>query len=147
MSGSSPGLDLNANTEQGSTLQEPFTCSQSCRRAGVELATSFSDPASHAAYKWDYWPHDDVRAECRFVGLTNLGATCYLASTIQQLYMIPEARQAVFTAKVRPARPLPGPGQAASLPTASVLQYAEDIKHKTTLLELQKMFTYLMVSF
>lgn len=56
--------------------------------------------ASHAPYKWDYWPHDDVRAECRFVGLTNLGATCYLASTIQQLYMIPEARQAIFTAKV-----------------------------------------------
>jgi len=27
------------------------------------------------------------------------------------------------------------------------VQYAEDIKHKTTLLELQKMFTYLMVSF
>lgn len=26
------------------------------------------------------------------------------------------------------------------------MQYAEDIKHKTTLLELQKMFTYLMVS-
>lgn len=57
--------------------------------------------ASHAPYKWDYWPHDDVRAECRFVGLTNLGATCYLASTIQQLYMIPEARQAIFTAKVQ----------------------------------------------
>ncbi|RMC07970.1 hypothetical protein DUI87_15442 [Hirundo rustica rustica] len=55
--------------------------------------------SSHAPYKWDYWPHDDVRAECRFVGLTNLGATCYLASTIQQLYMIPEARQAIFTAK------------------------------------------------
>ncbi|XP_028827085.1 ubiquitin carboxyl-terminal hydrolase 34 isoform X3 [Denticeps clupeoides] len=79
--------------------------------------------SSHAPYKWDYWPHDDVRAECRFVGLTNLGATCYLASTIQQLYMIPEARQAVFTAK-----------------------YSEEIKHKTTLLELQKMFTYLMES-
>ncbi|KAH0521479.1 Ubiquitin carboxyl-terminal hydrolase 34, partial [Microtus ochrogaster] len=79
--------------------------------------------AAHAPYKWDYWPHEDVRAECRFVGLTNLGATCYLASTIQQLYMIPEARQAVFTAK-----------------------YSEDMKHKTTLLELQKMFTYLMES-
>ncbi|KAF2987749.1 hypothetical protein EK904_015161, partial [Melospiza melodia maxima] len=79
--------------------------------------------SSHAPYKWDYWPHDDVRAECRFVGLTNLGATCYLASTIQQLYMIPEARQAIFTAK-----------------------YSEDMKHKTTLLELQKMFTYLMES-
>nr|XP_020016363.1 ubiquitin carboxyl-terminal hydrolase 34-like isoform X1 [Castor canadensis] len=79
--------------------------------------------SAHAPYKWDYWPHEDVRAECRFVGLTNLGATCYLASTIQQLYMIPEARQAVFTAK-----------------------YSEDMKHKTTLLELQKMFTYLMES-
>lgn len=63
-------------------------------------SAAFSLTASHAPYKWDYWPHDDVRAECRFVGLTNLGATCYLASTIQQLYMIPEARQAVFTAKV-----------------------------------------------
>lgn len=41
------------------------------------------------------------------MGLTNLGATCYLASTIQQLYMIPEARQAVFTAKV-PARQTEG---------------------------------------
>ncbi|XP_069090498.1 ubiquitin carboxyl-terminal hydrolase 34 isoform X1 [Pleurodeles waltl] len=79
--------------------------------------------SSHAPYKWDYWPHDDVRAECRFVGLTNLGATCYMASTIQQLYMIPEARQEIFTAK-----------------------YSEDMKHKTTLLELQKMFTHLMES-
>ena len=63
--------------------------------------------ASHAPYKWDYWPHEDVRAECRFVGLTNLGATCYLASTIQQLYMIPEARQAIFTAKVPSLLPSP----------------------------------------
>lgn len=66
----------------------------------LTVSYSFLFIASHAPYKWDYWPHDDVRAECRFVGLTNLGATCYLASTIQQLYMIPEARQAVFTAKV-----------------------------------------------
>lgn len=66
----------------------------------VIILCCFAVLASHAPYKWDYWPHDDVRAECRFVGLTNLGATCYLASTIQQLYMIPEARQAVFTAKV-----------------------------------------------
>lgn len=105
-------------------------------------------PASHAAYKWDYWPHEDVRAECRFVGLTNLGATCYLASTIQQLYMIPEARQAVFTAKVGPVPGSCGDPrvQPWSSRSACVFQYAEDIKHKTTLLELQKMFTYLMVS-
>lgn len=66
-----------------------------------DIFSSLFFSAAHAPYKWDYWPHEDVRAECRFVGLTNLGATCYLASTIQQLYMIPEARQAVFTAKVQ----------------------------------------------
>jgi len=111
--------------------------------------------ASHAPYKWDYWPHDDVRAECRFVGLTNLGATCYLASTIQQLYMIPEARQAVFTAKVSTCsfsvslKHLSDSEQRVESHPVYVcvcVQYAEDIKHKTTLLELQKMFTYLMVS-
>lgn len=50
------------------------------------------------------------------MGLTNLGATCYLASTIQQLYMIPEARQAVFTAKVKGSRQTRQPAdvQAAS---------------------------------
>ncbi|XP_037108825.1 ubiquitin carboxyl-terminal hydrolase 34 isoform X3 [Syngnathus acus] len=101
--------------------------------------------ASHAPYKWDYWPHEDVRAECRFVGLTNLGATCYLASTIQQLYMIPEARQAIFTAKVGPSSSS-SPFGALMSPRCLRAQYAEEIKHKTTLLELQKMFTYLMES-
>jgi ubiquitin carboxyl-terminal hydrolase 34 len=26
-----------------------------------------------APYPWDYWPHDDCRSECGYVGLTNLG--------------------------------------------------------------------------
>ncbi|KAF3852696.1 hypothetical protein F7725_006051 [Dissostichus mawsoni] len=85
--------------------------------------------ASHAPYKWDYWPHDDVRAECRFVGLTNLGATCYLASTIQQLYMIPEARQAVFTAKKNTVKTLFGgviTNNVVSLDCDHVSQTAEE---------------------
>ncbi|MGH0137144.1 UNVERIFIED_CONTAM: hypothetical protein FKN15_017490 [Acipenser sinensis] len=85
--------------------------------------------SSHAPYKWDYWPHDDVRAECRFVGLTNLGATCYLASTIQQLYMIPEARQAVFTAKKNTVKSLFGgviTNNVVSLDCEHVSQTAEE---------------------
>lgn len=55
---------------------------------------------SHAAYQWDYWPHEDGRSKCGYVGLTNLGATCYLATCMQHLYMIPQARESVLQAKV-----------------------------------------------
>ena len=60
---------------------------------------SFAD--SHAPYPWDYWPHEDGRSKCGYVGLTNLGATCYMATCMQHLYMIPQARQSVLQAKVR----------------------------------------------
>lgn len=80
-------------------------------------------PGPHSAYPWDYWPRDDGRSECGYVGLTNLGATCYMASCIQHLFMMPQAREAIL--KIGP-------------------QTAQ--KHESTLLELQRMFAYLMVS-
>ncbi|GIX80705.1 ubiquitin carboxyl-terminal hydrolase puf, partial [Caerostris darwini] len=81
----------------------------------------FSD--SHNAYPWDYWPHEDGRAECGYVGLTNLGATCYLASCIQHLYMLPQARATILSAQI-----------------------GENCKHENTLKELQRMFAYLLES-
>lgn len=77
----------------------------------------------HAPYPWDYWPRDDGRAECGYVGLTNLGATCYMASCIQHLYMMPQARQAVLQVRPDEAR-----------------------KHGQMLQELQRMFAYLLES-
>lgn len=59
---------------------------------------------SHASYPWDYWPHEDGRSKCGYVGLTNLGATCYMATCMQHLYMIPQARQSVLQAKVRASK-------------------------------------------
>nr|NP_001262922.1 puffyeye, isoform G [Drosophila melanogaster]AGB96302.1 puffyeye, isoform G [Drosophila melanogaster] len=74
-------------------------------------------------YPWDYWPRDEGRAECGYVGLTNLGATCYMASCVQHLYMMPQARAAVLRVPPNAAR-----------------------KHGPTLLELQRMFAYLLES-
>lgn len=85
--------------------------------------TYFDYTDSHAAYLWDYWPHDDGRSKCGYVGLTNLGATCYMATCMQHLYMIPQARQSVLQAKC-----------------------SNSNRYKGTLMELQKMFAYLQVN-
>jgi ubiquitin carboxyl-terminal hydrolase 34 len=87
----------------------------------VFYAESGSD--QEGSYPWDYWPHEDGRADCGFVGLTNLGATCYMASCMQHLYMMPQARNAILQAKADSAG-----------------------KHEQTLVELQRMFAYLLVS-
>ncbi|XP_058454824.1 ubiquitin carboxyl-terminal hydrolase puf [Malaya genurostris] len=77
----------------------------------------------HSPYPWDYWPRDEGRSECGYVGLTNLGATCYMASCIQHLFMTPQTRDAILS--ISPEAPQ---------------------KHKATLYELQRMFAYLMES-
>ncbi|XP_076312719.1 ubiquitinyl hydrolase 1 puf isoform X2 [Tachypleus tridentatus] len=80
-------------------------------------------PDSHSQYPWDYWPHEDGRSDCGYVGLTNLGATCYMASCMQHLYMMPLARASILSARV-----------------------GNNSKHGNTLKELQRMFAYLMES-
>ncbi|XP_050671951.1 ubiquitin carboxyl-terminal hydrolase puf [Leptidea sinapis] len=79
-------------------------------------------PAGDSVYPWDYWPAEESRSECGHVGLTNLGATCYMASCMQHLYMMPRARAAVLRAQ--PARS----------------------RHAPVLREMQRMFAYLTES-
>lgn len=52
----------------------------------------------------------------------NLGATCYMASAMQQLYMIPRFRAALLNARV-----------------------VESTKHEAAFREMQKMFAFLLV--
>nr|XP_049704813.1 ubiquitin carboxyl-terminal hydrolase puf isoform X8 [Helicoverpa armigera] len=80
------------------------------------------DAGPQSSYPWDYWPAEESRSECGYVGLTNLGATCYMASCMQHLYMMPQARAALLQAD----------------PAAS--------RHSATLHEMQRMFAYLMES-
>ncbi|KAM3962482.1 LOW QUALITY PROTEIN: ubiquitinyl hydrolase 1 puf [Aphomia sociella] len=79
-------------------------------------------PGGSSVYPWDYWPAEESRSECGYVGLTNLGATCYMASCMQHLYMMPQARAAVLRADAAASR------------------------HAPTLHEMQRMFAYLMES-
>lgn len=53
-----------------------------------------------SSYGWHYWPHDNGRSPCGLVGMINLGATCYMASCMQQLYMMPQARAAILNSRV-----------------------------------------------
>ncbi|XP_062502356.1 ubiquitin carboxyl-terminal hydrolase 34-like isoform X2 [Corticium candelabrum] len=98
------------------------------------LLTNFEELAGLLAshhlvdHPWYYSPADDTRSELGFVGLINLGATCYMASCLQQLYMMSEVRAAVLNAR--------GPSHG------DVCQF----NHQEELRELQKMFSYLVAS-
>ena len=94
-------------------------CDQHLDPKGVWLTVS----GPNSPYPWDYWPHEDGRSDCGYVGLTNLGATCYMASCMQHLYMMPQARTSILRAKCD-----------------------NNSKHEHTLRELQRMFAYLLVS-
>jgi ubiquitin carboxyl-terminal hydrolase 34 len=82
---------------------------------------------AHKPYPWEYWPREDGRSDCGYVGLTNLGATCYMAACVQQLYMIPLARDCILKSSVS-------------------FDDANAGKYSSTLYELQRMFAYLRES-
>ena len=81
-----------------------------------------ANTSTHATYGWNYWPHELERSSAGYVGLVNLGATCYMASCVQQLFMIPKARAAILEAAP-----------------------SNQVKFSMILRELQRMFTYLQV--
>ncbi|RWS31314.1 hypothetical protein B4U80_00975 [Leptotrombidium deliense] len=89
----------------------------------IKLLCEQHNATSHSPYPWDYWPHDDCRSDCGYVGLINLGATCYMASCVQHLFMLPEARVAILSARI-----------------------TNETKHSSVLQELQKMFAFLLES-
>lgn len=46
---------------------------------------------------WVYAPRQTDKADCGYVGLQNLGATCYMNSLLQQLFMVPALRFGVLS--------------------------------------------------
>lgn len=89
----------------------------------VKLLYKQHTASSHNTYTWDYWPHDDCRSDCGYVGLINLGATCYMASCVQHLFMFPKVRRVILASKI-----------------------TKNTKNAAILCELQRMFAFLLES-
>lgn len=66
--------------QQTDTSEQPLSCS----------------PLAVLPHDYECWPSDEQRMSTGFVGLRNLGATCYMNTSLQHLFTIPLARNAVL---------------------------------------------------
>lgn len=76
-----------------------ISCVQNYKELVEMLSNMFySDPDS-AIVEWDYLPAVGPRPFQGFVGLKNAGATCYMNSVLQQLYMVESIREGILAAE------------------------------------------------
>lgn len=68
----------------------------------VELSKGTPAPLP-AGYEWNYSTSEEGKGDAGFVGLKNLGSTCYINSAVQQLFMSPAFRRGILAAN--PALP------------------------------------------
>ncbi|XP_014240200.1 probable ubiquitin carboxyl-terminal hydrolase FAF-X [Cimex lectularius] len=63
------------------------------------LTDMFYSDSDDGLQEWDYLPPIGPRPISGFVGLKNAGATCYMNSVLQQLYMVSSIRQGLLAAE------------------------------------------------
>lgn len=103
-----------ASPENNGLLAPPVCKTPTSRQAAFNLLKELSDGCpenytllidrvialhqsrSHSIDSWNYQPSGFEKSSSGYVGLRNLGATCYMNSLMQQLYMIPQFRSNIL---------------------------------------------------
>ncbi|XP_070196439.1 ubiquitin carboxyl-terminal hydrolase 24-like isoform X2 [Littorina saxatilis] len=107
---------MQISEESGLTEFNPKCSLHESRLAAFELLTELCNNCPHnltlvcrqllamhhqhntdCGNEWEYMPPVDGRASCGYVGLKNAGATCYMNSVLQQLYMVPGVPEAILS--------------------------------------------------
>ncbi|KAI4464478.1 ubiquitin carboxyl-terminal hydrolase [Holotrichia oblita] len=73
-----------------------ISCVPNCRQLVMMLSDMFYSDPETAVIEWDYLPVIGPRPTQGFVGLKNAGATCYMNSVLQQLYMVQSIREGIL---------------------------------------------------
>lgn len=73
-----------------------ISCVPNCKQLVIMLNDMFYSDQETAIVDWDYFPSVGPRPQQGFVGLKNAGATCYMNSVLQQLYMVCSIREGIL---------------------------------------------------
>lgn len=76
-----------------------LSCVQNYRHLVNMLNEMFYSDPDTAIIEWDYLPSVGPRPFGGFVGLKNAGATCYMNSVLQQLYMVDSIKEGLLAAE------------------------------------------------
>ncbi|XP_008200473.2 probable ubiquitin carboxyl-terminal hydrolase FAF-X isoform X3 [Tribolium castaneum] len=76
-----------------------LNCVQNFKQLVSMLTEMFYSDPETAIVEWDYLPTIGPRPFQGFVGLKNAGATCYMNSVLQQLYMVESIREGILAAE------------------------------------------------
>lgn len=110
-------FDTRSTTSKEMVIDvQPRCVAKECQVAALELLVELAEDCSENLFfivsqlismhhigdpatlkEWEFQPRVAPRAQCGFVGLKNAGATCYMNSVLQQLYMQPALREAILS--------------------------------------------------
>ncbi|KAM3727860.1 putative ubiquitin carboxyl-terminal hydrolase FAF-X [Dirofilaria immitis] len=105
----------------------------------ILLELFYSEPVPTMNIEWEYMPGYSIRSPNSYVGLKNGGATCYMNSVFQQIFMIEPLRNVIINANFM---------DDMSVEEMAINEYSisEEHYHATILKAVQSIFAHLLGS-